>query len=239
MQIQNEKDVDTLINAIAADALDARHHRELHRNLVEAAESHEREFAQARTFWWLTVRAHADVALYRLARLYDQREDSVSLKSWLDVLADNVELFDARRFRQRLRDNPFVKSLAQTARRPNDQQLGLDRESVNARDPVVAKLLALRHKALAHRDADVALGRASREDDQQQLSWTDVDLLIERAIEILNRYSSLFRASSYARDIVGHDDYQGLLRMTREWLAHEEARIEQEAAQLSDCDGEQ
>lgn len=158
MRIRHEKDVDTLINAIAADALDARHQRELHRNLVAAAGACEREFAQARTFWWLTVRAHADVVLYRLARLHGQREDAVSLKSWLGVLAENVELFDARRFRQRLRDNPFVKSLAQTARRPDDEQLRRDRESVSARDPSVAKLVALRNTALVHRDARVALG---------------------------------------------------------------------------------
>lgn len=215
-----------LLEAVASDALDSQHHRRLYDGLVKATEQYRHEFAQTPTFWWLTMRAHADVVLYRLARLYDQRDDSLSLRTWLRLIAENLHLFEERNFRQRLKASPFVTSLAKHPRRPDATQLSLDEKSVEAANPTVKKLVALRNASLAHRDPDSLLGSATP--NQAQLSWADVDELIDRALSLVNRYSSLFRASSYARTIVGHDDYLSLLHIVREYLSQKEAEIERE-----------
>ncbi|HEX7407976.1 MAG TPA: hypothetical protein VF515_10050 [Candidatus Binatia bacterium] len=226
MKIRDAKEFEVLLEAVASDALDSQHHRHLYEGLVKATEQHRREFAQTPTFWWLTMRSHADVVLYRLARLYDQRNDSLSLRTWLRLIAENLHLFEERNFRQRLKGNPFVMSLAKHPRRPDATQLSLDEKSVAAADPTVKKLVVLRNLSLAHRDPNSLL--ASAAPNQAQLSWEDVDELIDRALSVINRYSSLFRASSYSRTIVGHDDYLSLLRIVREWLAQKEAEIERE-----------
>ncbi len=44
----------------------------------------------------------------------------------------------------------------------------------------------------------------------------DLEALLNRAHEIVNRYSSLFAASSYSRQIVGHDDYRFVIKSVKE-----------------------
>jgi hypothetical protein len=76
MRIGNSLELEKLLEAVAADALQAQDHRNLCNDLVAARAEHWREFAQTSTFWSLTQRAHAEAMLYRLTRLYDQRDDS-------------------------------------------------------------------------------------------------------------------------------------------------------------------
>lgn len=138
-------------------------------------------------------------------------------------MKENVYLFDERNFRQRLKDNPFVKSLAKNARQPDLAQLDLDKKSVGKNDADVNKLLSFRNTSFAHRDPTVLLGSVSQKGEPLTLSG--VDTLIDRAVTIVNRYSVLFRVSSYASNILGHKDYAFLLQMVREWLLHKEANI--------------
>ena len=223
IRIQSAVEFEKLMEAIASDALQAQDYRSLDKELIAARQEYSREFAQTGTFWWLTHRAHAEAALYRLTRIYDQREDSLCLRTWLRLVEENSHLFDERNFRQRLKSNPFVESLAKDARKPDLHQLQLDRASVEKNDPHVKMLLSHRNMSLAHLDPDGVLGSGASKDPQ--LTWSDVDILIERAVSIINRYSDLFRASVFVGNIVGHDDYKFLLRMVREWLAAHDENI--------------
>lgn len=55
---------------------------------------------------------------------------------------------------------------------------------------------------------------------ENPLSSAEIEKLIDRAFEIYNRYSSLFRASTFARNISGHDDYLVLLKFLRIGIKH-------------------
>lgn len=222
MKVSNSTEFEKLLEAVAADALQAQDHRKLCNDLIDARKMYSSEFAQTPTFWGLTERAHAEAVLFRLTRLYDQREDSLSLRTWLHLVKENIHFFDQRNFRQRLKDNPHVKSLAEDARRPDPRQLDFDISSVGKSDNVVGRLLAVRNTSLAHSDPAIVLGSGSAVLKGQPLTWSDVDTLIHRAVTIVNRYSVLFRASAYASNILGHDDYAFLLQMVQEWLLHEE-----------------
>lgn len=235
IRIRDAAEFEKLLEAIASDALQAQDYRRLDKELVDARLEYSREFSQTGTFWWMTQRAHAEAVLYRLTRIYDKRQDSLSLQTWLDLVQENAHLFDERNFRQRLKSNPFVASLAEDARKPDLEQLARDRASVDKNEPVVKRLLSYRNTSLAHLDPDTLLGSGTSSDPP--LTWPDIDILIERAISIVNRYSYLFRASVYAGKIVGHDDYKFLLRMVREWLAAHEASIQAELEKLKPTNG--
>ena len=216
MRVNNSAELEKLLEAVTADAFQAQDYRNLSKGLMAARAEYYQELSQTQTFWSLTDRAHAEAILYRLTRLYDDREDSISLRTWLGLVTDNIHLFDERNLRQRLKDNPHVKSLAQDSRRPDLDQLELDKKSVEKNDPIVGRLAYFRNTSLAHRDPTTVLGSTATHEGQ--LTWDDVDILIKRATAIINRYSYLFRASVYSNKMVRHDDYEFLLQLIRSGL---------------------
>jgi hypothetical protein len=219
MRVSSATEFEKLLEAVAADAFQALDYRRLSQGLMDAHAEYAREFAQTPTFWWLQHRAAIEAALNRLGRLYDQHAAAVSLRTLLTCIMENLPLFDAGTFRQRLAGRPFVESLAQDARRPDLAQLDADRRSIDKNDPMVRKLVALRNTSLAHRDLSTVLGT-----EGAVFPWGDVDILIERAVAIVNRYSMLYRASLYTDTLVGHDDYTFLLRMIQHYLVEQETR---------------
>jgi hypothetical protein len=77
----------------------------------------------------------------------------------------------------------------------------VDRQAVSGNDRLVNTFVSLRNTLLAHRDANTILGGGLVHQDD--LSWSDVDTLIDRALSIVNRYSSLFRASTWQLEPTG------------------------------------
>ena len=72
-----------------------------------------------------------------------------------------------------------------------------------------------RHLFVAHRDTGkllkgVVLG------EQYPLSFADVQGLLDDGLHIVNRYSSLFIATTHVRNILGHDDYLNVLNAVQE-----------------------
>ena len=167
--------------------------------------------------------------LFRLGRLYDQQRSALSLPSLLATIAANVHFFDEPHFRTRLKDNAFVDSLAQTARRPDIAALRVDAAEVSAKsDDTVKKVVEFRNRALAHMDPRVVLGTLPN--PAEALDVADTDLLLGRAASIVNRYGNLFKATTSSMRIVGHDDFNQVLLAVRRDLAAHEKRIEEEIA---------
>jgi hypothetical protein len=216
MTIKDAAEFEKLLKAVADDTFLAVDYNNLSKALTEAEQEYWQEFAQTPTFWNLTRSAYDDVVLSLLARLYDTEHKALSLRTWLEVISAHAYLFDERNFRQRLKDNPFVKSLAQDARKPDPVQLDFDKKAVAQSDSIVSKLVFFRHKYLAHRDLSTVLSRTVP--SQGQLTWADVDALIERATTIVNRYSYLFRAAVFSAKVSRHDDYKFILRAMRRCL---------------------
>ena len=80
---------------------------------------------------------------------------------------------------------------------------------------MVKKLVIWRNNIFAHRTAANVVSQKNIADDYP-LSKDDVSELLSRAMSILNRYSSLFRASSYTTQVIGHDDYLYVLETIKE-----------------------
>lgn len=205
-------------------------HWKLFNDLWLATRTFAREMNESRAFWSLTIAAHRDVVLFRLGRLYDQSKQALSLRTWLGTIEANAHLFDREGFRERLKDNPFVDSLSASARKPHPVTLKNDVATVSSQsDELVQRLCDLRNKVLAHRDPLLVV--EPQWANTGELSNTDIETLLDRAVTVVNRYNSLFRARSYSTNIVGRDDYESMLRLVRRGIDAHEAEIEAQIAE--------
>ncbi len=236
IEITNSEQFNDLLNALAGEIVDAEVYFKLHMDLISAIPEYEKVFNESNTFWSLTVNALLDAVLTRLCRVYDQHSQSLNLRNLLDTIEDNLEIFDTENFKERLSASPFVDSLSQTARKPNTDVLETDMKSVNSTDPLVEKLIIWRNNIIAHKSASNVVKEKDITKDYP-ITKDEVSELVSRATSILNRYSSLFRASSYSTQIVGHDDYKYVLKAVHEKLRKHREEIDAEIARLTQKNG--
>jgi len=213
--IKDSGDFERLLKALSDDVVDAHIHYQLRQDLIQAIDKHPLVVQQSNVFWTFTLQAHLNSSVYALFRAYDQDTKSLHLRSWLTTIQANLRLFDEAAFRERLKDNPHVASLAKDSRKPDAALLAGDIASCSRSDPIVKRLVTYRGSRIAHRNAKLLM-TAKVAGEGEGLTFEDVQLLLERAITILNRYSYLFSASSYSTKAVGRDDYEYIFEAVEE-----------------------
>lgn len=203
-----------LLDALAYDLLEANHHYRLYHNLQKSLEEYEREINSYIGFWGLTFNAHREACLLHLCRAYDNHcDDILSLKKLIIIIQGDTDIFDISRFRGHLRENPYVDSLAQYARKPPDEQVQKDLEKVSDKtNPLVQKLSRLRGGKIAHRNIKVLI---KGKNDPAPLTWSEVEELINTGLRIFNNYRQLFEASTYSSMLIGETDYEEVLKLIR------------------------
>src|SRR5437763_15135400 len=112
LKIKSSDEFETLLNALATELVHANIYFKLHYDLKSATTEFENEISQSRTFWFLTFQSLLDAALFRLCRIYDTDPRSNGLFNFLNMIKENLHIFDETNFRERLKDNPFVDNLA-------------------------------------------------------------------------------------------------------------------------------
>ncbi|MBS0417028.1 MAG: hypothetical protein JSR66_04910 [Proteobacteria bacterium] len=147
----------------------------------------------------------------------------MNLRNFLKTIQDNLGIFTEENFRERLKGNSFVDSLAAAAKGPDPKQLADDIEFAGEGNPSVKSLIVLRNNYFAHRSARDAIEPQDL-NLRYPLTKEDVQKLLTGGLEILNRYSALFDAQLYANTIVGRDDYETVLRAVRDKLTHSDER---------------
>ena len=123
IEIKDSAEFERLLKALSDDVVDAHIHYQLYKELIEAISKHPLVVQQSNTFWTFTLQAHLNSSIYALFRAYDQNTSSLHLRSWLYTIRANLHLFDETGFRERLKDNPYVASLAQDSRKPDEAVL--------------------------------------------------------------------------------------------------------------------
>ena len=224
---ETEKQFRSLLASLAQEMVDASIHWKLRRDLAEQTEVFPAVYNESPAFWSLTFQAHVDATVFRLIRIFDGNSASLSLRNLLDTIAANLDMFDPDKFRARLKDNPFVDSLAFDARRPDETQLAADTKFVSNENPLVKNLSVWRNNLFAHKSAANAVNNRDLSTDYP-LDDKGIDELISSAMAILNRYSSLFEASTYTTKIVGADDFRYVLKTIQARLDEHEKEIERE-----------
>lgn len=213
------------IRALAKDVVDAVIHWKLSRGILEAAETWPLVTQQSNTFWSLTITAHVNVSILAMCRVFDQEKTALHLLGLLQLIERNLPLFDEAKFRERLRDNPFVASLAQSVRHPDETQLTRDIELCSLQNPLVKRLVTHRNTTLAHLSRKRRLNSTPPRSDEE-ITNADFETLLSCAVEIVNRYSSLFGAEHFSTQVVGHDDYKTVFL----WI---QQRVESESSKWS------
>ena len=232
LKLTSQDEFRRLLTALLDDLVDARFHFSLHQDLSKVSEEYATEFAQTPTFWGFTLSAHIDAVMVRLCMSYDTYGDSVlNLRNLLETVQANLSIFDKPNFRQRLKGNAFVDSLAAELKPPDDAQLRKDIQEVTVSDPLVHKLVQWRHNYIAHRNRDCALN-PQKLSTEHPLLFVEIDELLERALKIGNRYSLLFDASVHATTMIGKDDYLHVLRSVREHAKAQKRALDEEWKRL-------
>lgn len=188
-----------LTESIASDMQSLTFHWRLYQDLRDSVSDYEVELNQAKAFWNLTFEAHRDASLFRLCRLYDQHKSALNLKNWLNALRKNPEFFQS----------PKSKPCSAT--------LDADIKSVSESDGIAKKIICLRNNLLAHR----VLKPITSQDGtliHLKIPTASVTILVERAQNLVNRYTTLLNRESYSTTILGHKDYISVLESVRSKL---------------------
>ena len=75
---------------------------------------------------------------------------------------------------------------------------------------MVEHLMMWRHKVYAHKDSGKVIS-SRRLSDEYPITYNDVDALLSKGFDIVNRFSVAFFSRSYKPPIVGGDDYLKVL----------------------------
>jgi len=217
-----EAEFERLRDRIALEASNAADHFNLFKRLWASRQDYYLEMNVSNTFWHLTFIAHRDAVLSHLCRLYDKDGAALSLGRFLLTVKTNRDLFSDAAFRERLKENRHVETLAE-GRAIDDAELDKELETVSGEDPLVAKLRGQRNESISHTDAD----RVRRDAPEVWLPFEEIEALLDRAAAITSKYSLLYRASMYG-GIVGADDFKATLGLVRKALVAREAEIGRE-----------
>ncbi len=209
--IRSSDEFARLLKSLSDDVVYAHIHWRMALDLGASLRQHPLVEAQSKTFWYLTHRAHVSTALQHLCKAFDQEQASLHLLSWLKEIESNISLFDVEAFRARLKDNLYVKSLSESAKKPDPELLIADISLCMATDPLVRKLVAYRGSQAAHRSTKLVLN-GNAQAISSSLTDPEVESLLSRAITILNRYSYMFAAETHSTSMIGKDDYKYIFK---------------------------
>lgn len=214
-KISDDLELGRLLEGLAQDIVDAHIHYKMHNDLIEALKANPVALRESRTFWNTTISAHIRLSQATLTRAYDQEHQTLHLRNWLTLIGDNLEMFSEESFRKRMKDNPHVDSLAATYRIPDPEQLAADIALCSHTDPVVKILICHRNNEGSHRSGKLT-AEGKRINDVFPLTYDDFETLLNRALEILHRYSILFAATSYSTNVLGRHDYKAIMQAMNE-----------------------
>ena len=214
IRVKSEAEFELLLDDIGMEASRAAERWHLLRGLDAAIDEFHKELRQSPAFWNTMLRTLYEVVLSYLGRLYDQHGTALSLGSFLATVKANPDYFSEQSFRQRLRSSPHVEELAADMRRLDVSMLEEEIRSVSpSSNPLVRRLVNLRNKTVAHRDASVV--RLAKLASLSGFSPEEIDCLLATATETVNRYSRLYKANVLSDRVIGADDYKHMLKLLR------------------------
>lgn len=156
-------------------------------------------------FWQYTFRAHSDMTLMRVFRIYDQHPSGFHLLRLLRTVEGNDWLFSKEAFMSRVTNQEHAESLYEGI--PEKKQLEADIHFVSESNPRIKKLKKWRDEIVFHKNPRYLLsGRAFESDNP--LPYAEVSNLIEEGARLVNRYSSHFNAVHYGNDTNGWKDVE-------------------------------
>jgi hypothetical protein len=230
IRVSSEEQFERLCDRIDREVSFARHHWTLLRAIENAHPEYWREMNESTTFWYLTLIAHQDEVLSSLGRLYDDTNGALSLIRFLETVRANHSFFSKEAYEARMEGRVHAERDRNVA-----ADVDPDLQTVSESDPLVKELRCLRHKAIAHTDAD-AVRRDAAAAHKRSLPPEHIEELLTRATNITSKYSLHFRSSTFG-GIAGADDFMNTLRWVRKGLSVHDAEIEEQLKHVRGTDG--
>lgn len=230
-KIISDEEFSRLLNGLSNDIIDSHIHYKLYKDLIKANDLNYKVMAQSNTFWSITLKSHLATSINLLCKVYDTHRSALHLTSFLHAIQNNLHLFNKDNFRKRKHGNPFIEELLIDNRTPNNKVLKEDIHSCTTNDPLIKTLIILRGAVHAHRNAEHTAKAISISNIHPQ-SFEDYEKLLERSLDILNRYSRLYDASTYSTQVIGHQDYKYVFKCMDEKLKNDELEIENQLLAL-------
>ena len=172
LRVKSRTEFDWCIEHLTHETFRARDHWDTWKALDKSFKQYAVELNLTPHFWNLTRRAHQDMVILRLGRLYDPHPTAISLGTLLATMKQHAGTTAPQ----------FPLGVTKLDRAKFDPEM----MSVSDSDPAVKNLLALRNEYLAHRGFQhVAKGTFKQ---LPTLGRRDIAKLINRAIGIVGKY---------------------------------------------------
>lgn len=222
LQLKNDLDFQSLLKSLFDELWDARGHFIILSGLQEQAASAAKLMNYSKVFWHFTFEAHFDSTLIHLSKIYDQNPKGFHLKKFLEEGVNNNRwIFKPELFLKRLQANPNAEELLKAIGTIDEDKFIADLAFVSEKtNELVKKLVIWRSNFLAHRSLNFVLPSSSVMPDQP--SSADMQILISRGFDILNRYAGYFEATSYSQNIFESDDFKFVLEALEHHPRHKE-----------------
>jgi len=149
-------------------------------------------------FWHHTQQAYIQTALVYLHRIYDQHWQSFNLPRFLLTIREYQSWFDSTEVRKRLEGNPSAENLIRAIGSLDPVKLDEDIR-FSSHDEKVKNLKAWRDRVTFHKD-ERELFRSKPFEKDHPLPYADIEELLDKGFQILNRYSQYFDTSIYSED---------------------------------------
>ena len=168
------------------------------------------------------------MAVLGLCRVYDDTKIAdkkcLTLRRFITTVETNPGIFQASEFRKRLEKNPHVESLSQHLTKLDANQIKMDKAFCDD-DAPVKHLRKLRNNVIAHLNYDHAIGKDKDWSKSNPLPYSDIQKLIDRGFNILNRYSGIFIAATHSERLASKQDqdYLEVLKSLRKLRLHEDS----------------
>ena len=174
----------------------ANFHYEILKELSRLCSEHHRAANMSAVFWTYTLRAHYQTAMVYLHRIYDQNQESFNLHRFLLTVRENREIFDPTNVRNRRKNDPHAEYLIRAIGELDLVKLEQDICFSSNENEKVKNLNAWRDRVTFHNDERELFRLKPFEDDYPP---PDIELLIEKGFEILNRYSQYFDTTVHSK----------------------------------------
>jgi hypothetical protein len=165
--------------------------------LKKSAPTYKEEIRAAPLFWDYTMRAHIDMVVLRLCRLYDPDSKTISLPNFVLTVEANRELFSMPAFIERNKNSPNFERQVKYNRDLSPKFYEEAEQIYSSKNPLVKNLRMVRNNFVAHLNHELTFGDAELFQKKFPLHFKDIEKLIENGFSLLNSVSSIFGGSAF------------------------------------------
>ena len=186
------------LKTLANEILNAAIHYRLYKDLNQSIPEYQDVMNVTPTFWNLTLNSHLTAARSALYRAYDFAAEGTNLPRLLAHIEDHVSI--------------------------DPKEIEQDRRLVARDEPLIERNRWQRNNQFAHLNFENTQNQTVTQ--AKSITYGELETLIDRAFNILNKYSQYIRKGEWERQIVSHDDYKHVLAaIKRDWA--EQTSIEE------------